>query len=44
MVNEIHPPAELMDAAHRIAEKIASNEPGALAAAKRALWKALETI
>ena len=43
MVNDVYPLGELMDAAERIAEKIASNEPGALAAAKRALWKALET-
>ena len=27
MVNEIHPQKELMTAAHRIAEKIASNSP-----------------
>lgn len=36
MVNEIHPPSELMAAAHRIAEKIASNSPTAVQAVKRA--------
>ena len=37
MVNEIHPQAELMAAAHRIAEKIASNSPTAVQAVKRAV-------
>jgi enoyl-CoA hydratase len=37
MVNEIHPPPELMRAAHRIAEKIASNSPTAVQAVKRAV-------
>ena len=37
MVNEIHRPAELMDAALRIAEKIASNSPTAVQAVKRAV-------
>ncbi|WP_433360384.1 enoyl-CoA hydratase/isomerase family protein [Actinoplanes sp. CA-142083] len=37
MVNEIHPPDELMPAAHRIAEKIASNSPTAVQAVKRAV-------
>jgi enoyl-CoA hydratase len=37
MVNEICPQAELMDAAHRIAEKIASNSPTAVQAVKRAV-------
>jgi enoyl-CoA hydratase/carnithine racemase len=37
MVNEIHPQAELMDAARRIAKKIASNSPTAVQAAKRAV-------
>ncbi len=37
MVNEIHAPAELMEAAHRIAEKIASNSPTAVQAVKRAV-------
>lgn len=37
MVNEIYPQAELMDAAHRIAEKIASNSPTAVQAVKRAV-------
>ncbi len=34
MVNEIHPQATLMDAAQRIAEKIASNSPTAVQAVK----------
>src|SRR5213080_1362709 len=37
MVNELHPQAELMDAAHRIAAKIASNSPTAVQAMKRAV-------
>jgi len=37
MVNEICPPAELMDVAHRIAERIASNSPTAVQAVKRAV-------
>src|SRR5438270_11312330 len=37
MVNEIYPQAELMHAAHRIAEKIASNSPTAVQAVKRAV-------
>ena len=37
MVNEIHPQAQLMDAALRIAEKIASNSPTAVQAVKRAV-------
>ncbi|MGZ4506853.1 MAG: enoyl-CoA hydratase/isomerase family protein [Blastococcus sp.] len=37
MVTEIHPQAELMDAARRIAEKIASNSPTAVQAVKRAV-------
>ena len=37
MVNEIHPQGELMDAAMRIAEKIASNSPTAVQAVKRAV-------
>ena len=37
MVNEIHPPGELMNAATRIAEKIASNSPTAVQAVKRAV-------
>jgi enoyl-CoA hydratase/carnithine racemase len=37
MVNELHPPGELMTAAHRIAEKIASNSPTAVQAVKRAV-------
>jgi enoyl-CoA hydratase len=34
MVNELHPQAELMEAAHRIAAKIASNSPTAVQAVK----------
>jgi enoyl-CoA hydratase len=37
MVNEIHPQTELMDAALRIAEKIAGNSPTGVQAAKRAV-------
>src|SRR5215218_510557 len=37
MVNEVHPRAELMDAALGIAERIASNSPTAVQAAKRAV-------
>ena len=37
MVNEIHPQSELMSAARRIAEKIASNSPTAAQAVKRAV-------
>jgi enoyl-CoA hydratase len=37
MVNELHPQTELLDAAHRIAEKIASNSPTAAQAVKRAV-------
>ncbi len=37
MVNEIHPPGQLMDAAHRIATKIASNSPTAVQAVKGAV-------
>jgi enoyl-CoA hydratase/carnithine racemase len=37
MVNEVHPPGELMAAARSIAEKIASNSPTAVQAVKRAV-------
>jgi enoyl-CoA hydratase/carnithine racemase len=37
MVNELHPQAELMDAARRIAVKIASNSPTAVQSVKRAV-------
>ncbi len=37
MVNEVHPQAELMDAARGIAEKIAGNSPTAAQAVKRAV-------
>jgi enoyl-CoA hydratase len=36
MVNELHPQTELMEAAHRIATKIASNSPTAVQAVKHA--------
>ena len=37
MVNELHDPAELMSAAQRIADKIASNSPTAVQSVKRAV-------
>jgi enoyl-CoA hydratase/carnithine racemase len=37
MVTELHPQAELMAAAYRIAEKIAGNSPTAVQAVKRAV-------
>src|SRR4051812_10650278 len=37
MVTELHPQAELMDAARRIADKIAGNSPTAVQAVKRAV-------
>jgi enoyl-CoA hydratase/carnithine racemase len=37
MINEIHAPGTLMDAAHEIAEKIAGNSPTAVQAVKRAV-------
>ena len=37
MVNELHPPAELMEPRLRIAETIASNSPTAVQAVKRAV-------
>jgi len=37
MVNEVHAPGALMDAAHAIAEKIAGNSPTAVQAVKRAV-------
>jgi enoyl-CoA hydratase len=37
MVNEVHPPARLMDAVLRIAENIANNSPTAVQAVKRAV-------
>jgi enoyl-CoA hydratase len=38
MVNELHPREELLDAARRIAAKIASNSPTAVQAVKRAVY------
>lgn len=37
MVNELHPPGDLMQAARRIADKIASNSPTAVQSVKRAV-------
>ena len=43
MVSEvIDPPERLRDAAQELAEMIARNSPAAMAASKRALWRALE--
>src|SRR3954452_9455948 len=43
MISEIvDPPERLRDAAQELAEKIARNSPAAMAATKRALWRALE--
>jgi enoyl-CoA hydratase/carnithine racemase len=42
ILSEVVPPAELLDAAQRLAEKIARNSPAAMAHTKRALWGALE--
>ena len=42
-VSEVVPPEELRAAAQRLGEVIARNDPGALTAAKRALWRSLET-
>jgi len=43
MISEVvDPPERLRDAAQELAEKIAKNSPAAMAATKRALWRALE--
>jgi enoyl-CoA hydratase/carnithine racemase len=43
MISEIvDPPERLREAAQELAEKIARNSPAAMAASKRALWRALE--
>ena len=43
MVSEVvDPPERLRDAAQALAEKVARNSPAAMAATKRALWRALE--
>jgi enoyl-CoA hydratase/carnithine racemase len=43
MISEvIDPPERLHEAAQELAEKIAKNSPAAMAATKRALWRALE--
>ena len=39
----VDPPDALRAEAQALGEKIARNEPEVLAAAKRAMWKALET-
>jgi enoyl-CoA hydratase/carnithine racemase len=41
-VSEVVEPEELRPAAQRLAEQIAENDPEAVAATKRALWRALE--
>jgi enoyl-CoA hydratase len=38
----VDPPEKLREAAQELAEKIARNSPAAMAASKRALWRALE--
>ncbi|HET6949971.1 MAG TPA: enoyl-CoA hydratase/isomerase family protein [Acidimicrobiales bacterium] len=38
----VDPPERLRDAAQALAEKVARNSPAAMAATKRALWRALE--
>lgn len=42
-VSEVVEPEELRPAAQRLAERVAENDPEAVAATKRALWHALET-
>jgi enoyl-CoA hydratase/carnithine racemase len=43
MVSDVvDPPERLRDAAQALAEKVARNSPAAMAATKRALWRALE--
>jgi enoyl-CoA hydratase len=43
MISQIvDPPSRLREAAQELAEKIARNSPAAMAATKRALWRALE--
>jgi enoyl-CoA hydratase/carnithine racemase len=43
MVSQVvDPPEKLREAAQELAEKIARNSPAAMAASKRALWRALE--
>ena len=43
MISEVvDPPDRLREAAQELAEKIARNSPAAMAASKRALWRALE--
>jgi enoyl-CoA hydratase/carnithine racemase len=43
MVSEVVEPDSLREAAQAVAEKVARHSPAALAASKRALWRALET-
>ena len=43
MISEVvDPPEQLRESAQELAEKIARNSPAAMAASKRALWRALE--
>ena len=43
MISEVvDPPERLREVAQELAEKIARNSPAAMAASKRALWRALE--
>src|SRR5260370_15777430 len=43
MISQIvDPPEQLRDEAQALAEKVARNSPAAMAATKRALWRALE--
>ena len=43
MISEVvDPPERLRDVAQELAEKVARNSPAAMAASKRALWRALE--
>jgi enoyl-CoA hydratase/carnithine racemase len=42
-VGEVVPPERLRTAAQELGERLAQNDPAAVAATKRALWRALET-
>jgi enoyl-CoA hydratase/carnithine racemase len=42
-VSEVVPPERLRPAAQELGERLAANDPGAVAATKRALWRSLET-
>jgi enoyl-CoA hydratase/carnithine racemase len=43
IVSDVVAPERLHDASQELAEKFARNDPGQLAATKRALWGVLET-